>query len=94
LFAPKKRDAEPAVRAIRPAIAQPAPQPPEPWPVDREPPHQPATALSGRTSANPEVPSAHFTRIRTWLKYGMTVEEVANVYGVEVGEIERMLRKA
>lgn len=97
LFAPKKRNAEPAAPAIRPAIAQPAPtppRPPEPRSVDREPRRQPVTASSGRTPASPEIPPAHLTRIRTWLKYGMTIDEVANVYGVEVGEIERMLRKA
>lgn len=94
LFAPKKREAEPAAPAIRPAIAQPAFQPPKPRPVDREPLRQPAAAPGGGTPANPEIPPAHLTRIRTWLKYGMTVDEVANVYGVEIGEIERMLHKA
>lgn len=97
LFAPKKRDAEPAAPAIRPAITQPAPtppRPPQPPPVDRELRRKPATASGGRAPASPEIPPAQLTRIRTWLKYGMTIGEVANVYGVEIGEIERILRKA
>jgi hypothetical protein len=38
------------------------------------------------------IPPAHVARIRTWVKYGMTVAQVAQVYGVPVGEIERTLR--
>lgn len=40
------------------------------------------------------IPRSHFPRIRSWLKYGMTVPQVAKVYGADVGEIERILRKA
>lgn len=32
-------------------------------------------------------------RIRTWLKYGMTVTQVAEVFGVAVDEIERAMRR-
>lgn len=42
----------------------------------------------------PVIPASHFARIRAWVKYGMTVPQVAQVYGVAVGEIERILRKA
>jgi hypothetical protein len=48
-------------------------------------------AAKPAASANQGVPAAHATRIRTWLKYGMTVAEVAAVYGVPAGEIERLL---
>jgi hypothetical protein len=37
--------------------------------------------------------TSHFARIRTWVKYGMTGPQVAQLYGVAVGEIERILRK-
>jgi hypothetical protein len=40
----------------------------------------------------PEIPRSHFERIRTWVKYGMTVPQVAEVYGTDVGRIERILR--
>jgi hypothetical protein len=42
----------------------------------------------------PEIPSSHFARIRTWVKYGMTAEQVAGVYGVGTETIERILRPA
>jgi hypothetical protein len=35
-----------------------------------------------------------FARIRALVKYGMTVPQVAEAYGVAVGEIARILRKA
>lgn len=41
-----------------------------------------------------EIPRTQFARIRTLAKYGMTVGQVAEVYRVPVGEIERLLRKA
>jgi transposase len=33
-------------------------------------------------------------RIRTWVNYGMTVPQVAEIYGVAIGVIERILRRA
>jgi transposase-like protein len=32
-------------------------------------------------------------RIRTWVNYGLTISQVAEVYGVAVGVIERILRE-
>jgi hypothetical protein len=40
-----------------------------------------------------EIPRSEFARIRAWMKYGMTVAQVAGVYGVAVGAIERILRQ-
>src|SRR5579875_3852974 len=58
-------------------------------------PARPATAAAppGCDPA-PEIPHTHLTRIRAWLEYGMTVSQVARVYGVAAGEIERLLRQA
>jgi hypothetical protein len=39
------------------------------------------------------IPHSQFARIRALAKYGMTVAQVAKVYGVAVGEIERILRR-
>jgi hypothetical protein len=39
-----------------------------------------------------EIPAAQFARIRSWVKYGMTPAQVAQVYGVKVGEIDRIVR--
>ena len=38
------------------------------------------------------IPRSQFARIRALVKYGMTVAEVAGVYGVAVGDVERILR--
>ncbi len=41
-----------------------------------------------------EIARSQFARILTLVKYGMTVAQVAEVYGATVSEIERILRKA
>jgi hypothetical protein len=41
-----------------------------------------------------EIPRSQFVRIRTFVKYGMSVAQVAKVYGVAAGEIARILRQA
>ena len=41
-----------------------------------------------------EIPRSQFGRIRTLVKYGMTVAQVAKVYGVAADEIARILRQA
>ena len=38
------------------------------------------------------VPASHLARVRTWLNYGMTINQAADMYGVSVSEIERLLR--
>jgi hypothetical protein len=40
-----------------------------------------------------EIARSQFARIRTWIRFGMTARQVADLYGVEVGEIERILRR-
>jgi hypothetical protein len=42
----------------------------------------------------PEIPVSKFAHIRTLVKYGMTVSQVAEVYGVAVGAIQRVLGRA
>jgi hypothetical protein len=41
-----------------------------------------------------QIPRSHHARIRTWVSYGLTVPQVAEVYGVAAGVIERILRRA
>jgi len=41
-----------------------------------------------------EIPRSEFGRIRAWVKYGMKVAQVAEVYGAAVGDIERIIRQA
>jgi len=45
-------------------------------------------------TATREIPPSQFARIRTWINYGMTVAQVAEVYAAPVGAIERILRDA
>jgi hypothetical protein len=52
------------------------------------------TPASPKQPTMPEIPVSQFARIRTWMKYGMTVSQVAQIYEVTVEEIERILRKA
>ena len=40
------------------------------------------------------IPKSDFARIRTWLKYGMTVRQVADLYGVSADQLERALQNA
>jgi hypothetical protein len=40
------------------------------------------------------VPVSHLTRLRMWLKYGMTIRQAADMYRVSVSEIERIVQKA
>ena len=42
----------------------------------------------------PEIPAKKLARLRTLMRYGMTVSQVACLYGVPVEAIERMLQKA
>ena len=44
--------------------------------------------------STPAIPRSQFARIRALVKYGMTVAQVAKVYGAAVGEIDRILHKA
>jgi hypothetical protein len=76
--------AEPPARKPRVlAILSPAPVRSEEVaaPVDPEP----------RTTR--QIPRSHHARIRTWVDYGLTIPQVAEVYGVAVGVIERILRE-
>jgi hypothetical protein len=40
----------------------------------------------------PLIPATDVARIRTWRKYGMTVAQVVEMYGVAPDEVERILR--
>jgi hypothetical protein len=42
-------------------------------------------------ASTPSISPAHFARIRTWIRYGMTIAEVAAVYGLAVDELARIL---
>jgi hypothetical protein len=52
-------------------------------PIDTPPPSERLT-----------IPASQVARIRAWVKYGMTVSQVAEVFGVPIGEVEQALRQA
>jgi hypothetical protein len=56
--------------------------PAEPKPIKRRP-------VAKRAPLH--IPPSQFGRVRALANYGMTRAEVAEVYGVEVGEIERIV---
>jgi hypothetical protein len=95
LFAPKREPVEPSAsdsvasveQSRKPrvlAISSPAPVRNK----DVAPPANPEPQTTR------EIPRSQYARIRTWVKYGMTISQVAKVYGVAVGVIERILRPA
>jgi hypothetical protein len=51
------------------------------------------TPVIPEPQATRAIAQSEFARVRTLVKYGMTVAQVAEVYGVAVGEIERILHK-
>jgi hypothetical protein len=78
---------EPAAERHKPRVLQIV----SPAPGDRnEAPEAPP--LPSEPSAR-EIPPAEFARIRAWVKYGMTAVQVAQVYGVAIIDIERILRQ-
>jgi hypothetical protein len=96
LFRPKRQVMEPSVPETPPAATLSARKPrvltiASPAPVHHE---ERAAPVSAKQQMTPEIPRSQFDRIRTWVKYGMTAPQVAEVYRVAVGEVERILRKA
>ena len=94
LFKPKRPTKEAAGPVFTPSI-DPAHKPRILQSVAAEPSIANETHLppdrETRTRAH-QIPAVHLTRIRTWLKYGMTVRQAAKVCGVSVSEIERVLQ--
>ena len=95
LFRPKRQLIEPSVPETPPSADSSARKPrvltvalPAPVHVEREAP------VSAKQQMTPEISRSQFDSVRTWVKYGMTAPQVAEVYGVGVDEVDRILRKA
>jgi len=95
LFRPKRQVIEPSVPETPPAADSSARKPrvltivqPAPVHAEREAP------VSPKREMTPKIPRSQFDRVRTWVKYGMTARQAAEVYGVAVDEVERIIRKA
>jgi len=95
LFTPKppalKRPEVAAESSASPQFRQPrvlgisAPQPRRQEDVE---PLRPAPATTQKRIADTEA-----ARVKTWVKYGMTIPQVAKVYGVTLMEVQRVLRE-
>jgi hypothetical protein len=95
LFAPKPQRVEPTIREAAPtdeAVRRPRvlAVAAATLPVERSEPEEP----TAKPSRKPIIPAAHVARIRAWLRYGVTVAQVGEMYGVAAGEVERVLRIA
>jgi hypothetical protein len=52
----------------------------------------PAPIAETPAAIQTKIPASEFARIRAWVTYGMTVRKVAEIYGVPVEEVRRILR--
>ena len=96
LFAPKR----PAIESATPDPALSADRSPRKPRILSATEMQPPQLDKGKPFVGPEpiiprqqIPTSHLARIRTWLKYGMTVRQAADVYGVSVDDIESVRQK-
>jgi hypothetical protein len=94
LFTPKPEvteqpvsDPSQSAKARRPRVLPILP----PAPIRQETLDAPATP---EPATAPDILAKKSARLRTLVKYGMTVSQVAEIYRVPVEMIERMLRKA
>jgi hypothetical protein len=97
LFAPKPQVTGPLVSNPLPSADQSARKPrvlatsPPPAPLEVK---EVGTPVNPEQQVKPEIPVSKFSHIRTLVRYGMTVSQVAEVYGVAVGAIQRVLGRA
>jgi hypothetical protein len=95
LFTPKPRPAEPSVSDPVPSAERPARKPRvlailSPARVRNE---EAAAPVNPEPRTTRQIPRSEHARIRTWVQYGLTIPQVAEVYGVAVGVIARILRQ-
>lgn len=95
LFAPNRVTPERSVRET-PASRDERVRKPRVLPISRTLAGPSQVEGKGPISPNqqipPKIPRSQFARIRALRRYGMTAQQVAEVYGAAVEEIERILR--
>ena len=96
LFTPKPRAVEPLASDPVPSAERPARKPRvlailSPAPVRNE---EVVAPVNSEPRTTRQIPRSQHARIRTWVEYGMTIPQVAEVYGVAVGVIERIFRQS
>ena len=95
--APDERERRTQARQAAEALFAPTPSITE-QPLDLPAPGAvPVEAADAATHRPPlprgSIPAADVGRIRTWVKYGMAIPQVAALYDVEADEITRILRR-
>jgi hypothetical protein len=94
LFTPKPEIAE---QQLSEPSQAPRPRKPRVLPILSPAPIRQKTAdapVSPEQPSAPEIPVKQRARVRTLVKYGMSVAQLADLYRVPVATIERILRKA
>jgi hypothetical protein len=95
LFTPKRQPVEPSDSDPAPSAEHPARKPRvlsilSPAPVRNE---EAAATVNPEPRTTRQIPRSHHARIRTWVNYGLTIPQVAEVYGVAVDVVEHILRE-
>ena len=104
----RARQAAEALFTSKPPVAKPAvTESSPPSPTQRKPRVLQITAGPAKSDeevkaavtpepqpATPKIPRSHFPRIRSWVRYGMTVGQVAEHYDAEIDEIRRIIRNS
>src|SRR5215469_2795098 len=96
LFTPKSQITERPLSSATVPPSEPSPRKPRilralpPASSRHDQAEAPARAEERLTT---EIPTLQWARIRAWVEYGMTVAQVAAIYGVAVDVIERILRQ-
>jgi hypothetical protein len=93
LFTPKRQITEQAVPESVPPADHSMREPralPSTAPTRQQGQEEP---VSSEQQTTLEIPQSQFARIRAWRKYGMTAAQVAEVYGVAIGQVESLLQR-
>jgi hypothetical protein len=91
LFRPKAPEPTRLAPTTAPAAPDPAPVLRAVEPARPNPEHIVVAAVAATTPAAPSVPPWDLTQIKTWLKYGMTIAQVAQVYSLAIRDLKRLL---
>lgn len=98
LFTPKPPVCEPSAPESPAPGDQQSPPKPRGLAITSPPAVRAEAAVEAPFSPEPPatraIPRSQFARIRSLVKYGMKVAQVAEVYGAAVGDIERIIRQA
>jgi hypothetical protein len=92
LFAPKRQSFKQLDQPATPPADDPVRRPRvlSISPTTPEHPQELDAPIRPKKSVKPKIPKSQFARIRAWQRYGMTAQQVADVYGVPIDEIERI----